>query len=786
MDTIDRPDPNVPARYPSESSRVPAPSAAMSYDLAVATPAAMPQVTPRVLLRGIVRHWWRIALGWLVLSVPLAYYIHQTIEPTYDAVGLLEAEPTAQSIYDHNLHPVASQTEAGPYLRTQVHLMRSDAVLDAAVAKPEISRLPMIAGSPDPKAMLRGALRVGIVGGDTFLIEVGLTSKIPSEAAAIINAVVDEFITQHRDYQQTANRTLKKDLEFEKEKLKGEIGDLRNRLQGLIGTGNVSIRDVMAVNKNAKEDDPSSFEKVDDSEYRKVLDRLMDTDLAIVEARGLLATTKDQFAAAQQLASAEGGGQARLQAELLEERIREEFTSNDPDAQRLIEQINVINEALQRHKDLARNQNDPAIQAAWRQHDKLKKQWERLWEIKHDKIKERLEAGAEDQRPQAWAARIHQIEQTIQQHEGKKESLRQMIAALKTNETKQNSSALELTFLNDDLNQRRSLHAVIESKLKQLQFEMATESYRITVRNHADIPKVPSANKRMKYLAMAPAGVLCLMLGLFLLLEIKSERVGDPEALSTRVQSEVYALPPLPTGRSIRKRVDPNDDDQIEQFIQRLDHLRFAVCGNPAELEKGRCVLITSAIGGEGKTTLAAQLAARCGNAGMSTLLIDADLRRTGLCALLDIPEGPGLSDALLNDEPPPTELVVPVQGGTFHLLGAGTPIPDTSRIFQNRKLGLLIAQFRQLYDLVIIDSPPVLPVPDALVLGRWVDGAVLAVRYDISRFPQVERARKQLDGAGIAVLGTVINGMKNADSYYGRYSYSRKRSPHPETPAAY
>jgi polysaccharide biosynthesis transport protein len=278
--------------------------------------------------------------------------------------------------------------------------------------------------------------------------------------------------------------------------------------------------------------------------------------------------------------------------------------------------------------------------------------------------------------------------------------------------------------------------------------------------------------------------VLFLMLGVFLLLEIKAERVGDPEALSTRVQSEVYALPPLPTARSIRKRAAPEADDQIEQFIQRLDHLRFAVCGNPAELEKGRCVLITSAIGGEGKTTLAAQLAARCGNAGMSTLLIDADLRRTGLCSLLDIPEGPGLSDALLNDEPPPTELVVPVQGGIFHLLPAGTPIPDTSRILQNRKLGLLIAQFRQLYDLVIIDSPPVLPFPDALILGRWADGAVLAVRYDISRFPQVERARRQLDGAGISVLGTVINGMKNSESYYGRYSYSRRRSPQADSPA--
>jgi polysaccharide biosynthesis transport protein len=126
--------------------------------------------------------------------------------------------------------------------------------------------------------------------------------------------------------------------------------------------------------------------------------------------------------------------------------------------------------------------------------------------------------------------------------------------------------------------------------------------------------------------------------------------------------------------------------------------------------------------------------------------------------------------------------VVIPVQGGTFYFLPAGTPIQDTNRVFQGPQLGILITQLRQLYDLIIIDSPPVLPVPDALILGRWADGAVLAARYDISRFPQIERARRQLDNAGIAIMGTVINGMRNTDSYYGRYSYSRKRSSQPST----
>ena len=217
-------------------------------------------------------------------------------------------------------------------------------------------------------------------------------------------------------------------------------------------------------------------------------------------------------------------------------------------------------------------------------------------------------------------------------------------------------------------------------------------------------------------------------------------------------------------------------DDQIDRFIQRLDHLRFAVCGNQHDAELGRCVLVTSAIGGEGKTTLAAQLAARCGNAGISTLLIDADLRRASLCPLLDVPEGLGLSDVLRN-EAKVEDVVIPVQGGTFHLLAAGTPVQDTSRILQRHDFAMLIAQLRQQYEMIIIDSPPVLPVPDALILGQWTDGALLAARFEISRSPQVERARRQLDNAGIPLLGTVINGMRSSDSYYGRYTYSRPAS---------
>ena len=136
----------------------------------------------------------------------------------------------------------------------------------------------------------------------------------------------------------------------------------------------------------------------------------------------------------------------------------------------------------------------------------------------------------------------------------------------------------------------------------------------------------------------------------------------------------------------------------------------------------------------------------------------------------------------MLQDQATLEEVVIPVPGVNFLLLPAGTPIKDTNRVLQSPKFGSLITELRQLYDMIIIDSPPVLPVPDALIMGRWADGAVLASRYDISRFSKVERARRQLDGAGIATLGTVINGMRDSESYYGRYRYRRQRSSQPNS----
>jgi capsular exopolysaccharide synthesis family protein len=270
---------------------------------------------------------------------------------------------------------------------------------------------------------------------------------------------------------------------------------------------------------------------------------------------------------------------------------------------------------------------------------------------------------------------------------------------------------------------------------------------------------------------MTPVGVLGTVLGLILLLEIRSARVADPDILSARMKHEVFAIAPLP---NIRPGDDANDDrseQRLARFVQSLDHLRVALCEGGVAGE-GRCVMITSATGGEGKTTLAAHLAARCANARTSTLLIDADIRRASLGRLLDVPVGPGLGDVLAGDIEF-DQAAITVQAGGFHFLSAGIPGRDPSRVLKSARLSELLGRLRQTYDLVIIDTPPVLPVADALIVGRWADGAVMAARFDASRMPLVERANRQLAAAGIPVLGVVVNGVKSPHAAYGNYSYS-------------
>ncbi len=168
-----------------------------------------PRAGRRSILGRLAAQWWRILSIWVLLSAPVAYLIYSFVEPTYEAVSLLEVVPTTTELYGPGLRSTLDPAADQRYVSTQLKLLESNSVLDAALANPAISNLPMIRSSTDPVAGLRERLRVEFIGDSGYLIGVSLESRDPAEAAAIVNAVVKAYIEQHNQYHQKNNRSLR-------------------------------------------------------------------------------------------------------------------------------------------------------------------------------------------------------------------------------------------------------------------------------------------------------------------------------------------------------------------------------------------------------------------------------------------------------------------------------------------------------------------------------------------------------------------------------------------------
>ena len=650
---------------------------------------------------------------WFFLSLPAMCLIYKFVEPTFEAFSILRVTPTSWKLYQSSQPDQVDFRGAAPYLQTQVSLITSDRVFAPVIESAEIANLSTIKNSDDPREFLREHMSVAIVK-DAYLIRVALELPDRNQAAAIVNAVVQSYLLYNSEHERSGNSALRKSLAEHHNQNQKQITEKRDELRNIYKKGTVSLQKTYRVRPNKDSDESDEQDVVTEEQSDRLAQQMLDTKLEIIKVESELKTRED----AKRMSEDEQRQYASAGEKQRERQIQEEF-QRDPDVVALCEEIALADEQRQHAKRTIRQGNDPARLRAEEKYKNLRVEYDKLWEEKYLEISERLKVAVLSPH---GSESVDDLKRKLESLKTQRTKQAELYEKLKIDKKVVDNDTFDASFVNRQLDTLLKREDLVNQQLKQLEFDSSQENVRVSLVDKAVAPSGATSNKRIKYMFTAPVALLFMILSLFCLLEVRAERVADPDMLSTRVRSEVYALPPLPTPRAMRKLSAPEAAEQIEQFIQRLDHLRFAVCGSLSELGKGRCVLITSAIAREGKTTLAAQLALRCGDAGMSTLLIDADLRRAGLCALLDVPEGPGLSD-VLKGEATTDEVVIPVQGGAFYLLPAGSPIegPQVTPLFQGNSLGLLITQLRQQYDLIIIDSAPVLPVPDALILGRWV-----------------------------------------------------------------
>lgn len=183
--------------------------------------------------------------------------------------------------------------------------------------------------------------------------------------------------------------------------------------------------------------------------------------------------------------------------------------------------------------------------------------------------------------------------------------------------------------------------------------------------------------------------------------------------------------------------------------------------------------VVTSSIAGEGKSTTSINLASTLAESGKRVLLIDADLRRSTVAKYLNIEGSVGLTTVLIG-RATLDDVVQPIGNGGFHVVAAGEIPPNPAELLASDAMKRLLVEATGLYDTVVLDAAPLLPVTDAAILSTMTGGALIVAGSGVVTVPELEDSVATLDQVNGTTLGIVLNKAKvgNSDGYYYHYKH--------------
>ncbi len=180
-------------------------------------------------------------------------------------------------------------------------------------------------------------------------------------------------------------------------------------------------------------------------------------------------------------------------------------------------------------------------------------------------------------------------------------------------------------------------------------------------------------------------------------------------------------------------------------------------------------ILITSSLPHEGKTTVSANLGVVVAQEGKHVLLIDCDLRKPHLHKAFDISNESGISE-VLTGQAEIDEVILQTSQDNLYLIPGGKPPKNPAEVLAKKELSTLLNALKQFYDLIIIDTAPVIPVADGQILGRLCDTVILVMRLAVTPVETGKKAKTLLDRVGARFAGIVLNGVNLPDSRHYRY----------------
>ncbi|MGW5607997.1 polysaccharide biosynthesis tyrosine autokinase [Streptomyces sp. NPDC003753] len=285
------------------------------------------------------------------------------------------------------------------------------------------------------------------------------------------------------------------------------------------------------------------------------------------------------------------------------------------------------------------------------------------------------------------------------------------------------------------------------------------------VTQEAVAPVVPVSPRPLLNLGAGVLAGLLLGAGLVALREVLDTTFKTGEALG-----EFLSLPDLgtiPYDRNAPRRPLVSTDGhskRAEAFRKLRTNLQFSQVDDPP-----RIILVTSSVPGEGKTNTSVNLALSLAEAGVSTCLVDGDLRRPSVASTFGLVQDAGLTTVLIGQAR--IEDVMQQVGGGLSVLAGGAVPPNPTELLASVRMKEVLRELADTYEVVIIDTAPLLPVADTVGLASLSQGTLLVVRAAKTNRDQVRTAVESLERVGVRVLGTVFSmAPVSKQGRYGRY----------------
>ena len=642
-------------------------------------------------------------------------------------------------LVDANPKPILSgepRGEFSSYQRTQVAYIKSRLVLNAALNDAKVKKLRIVQEEIDPLVWLEKTIQADFAMAPEIL-RIHMTGDEPKELVAIVDAVRDAYFKEVRAREVGWRDQRLKLLREIYDEADRKLSEKRNVLKGM--------SEELGSAKDAK-----AMERTQEM-YWKTLDNVQNE---LLQTQAKLRKAKMEFEI--QRAQESKTGDVPVPPNVIEEAVDKE-----PAVQDYLRWIAKYNSDIEHLKKIAvKLEEEPAYKNAKSARDTAEKGLHTLQQKLREEFTKKLGTEIKSSRVNYQ----NEIAILETQHKWLDEEFKIRLGSFQL----LNKTRVNVEWLRDEIKLEDDLAKRMKAQIEHLQIEMKAPE-RFTVLEEAY--SVPDQDTRIKKAGMAGGGAFLFILFGIAFLEFRTRRLSSVDEVVGGLRMRfVGSLPSLRSRKRKAGSSGKSGDRWHDQLAESIETTRTVLL-HAAQSESLRLIVVTSAVGGEGKTLTCSHLAASLARAGRKTLLIDADLRRPALQRIFNLRIQPGFSDMLRGE----VDLAGAVQPGPIvglSVISAGNTDDRAIQALSQPVLGELFTKFRQEYDFVIVDSAPILPVADSQVICQQADGVVFTVLRDVSRLPQIYAAHERLVALRIRVLGTVVNG-SDGPVYGSTYPYS-------------